>query len=368
MKKLERTRHIKFYLFVSACLIVIFFILLEVTLRVVSPPNVYTPLLPLYPNVKMKLSPKLNGVSSEAMYTTNSWGLRGDEPPWDWEDTLTIVAVGGSTTQCFYLDDKKAWPFLLQESLKSSFPKVWVGNGGIDGQSSRAHIVFFREVLSEISPDIAVVLVGVNDLMISLNERERINGRGFDRRPNRPRNLTWLEKQSRTVQLSGLWYEILFNDAIVKVETGHGNFKPTPFVADDNNSLPKNLKELLPGLEEYRENLKTLSQLGKAIGTRVVFMTQPMMFDNTPEWEKISGYLYFNAENTQRMSAAMTWQLMNIFNKELLDFCGQEKLDCIDLAAEIPHSSKMFYDGVHFTEIGAERVADVVSDYLKEKK
>lgn len=73
------------------------------------------------------------GVEGESRYITNSEGVRADELTAD--VTYHILAVGGSTTECLYLDQDEAWPHLLQTSLNENQHayKVWVGNIGKSG-------------------------------------------------------------------------------------------------------------------------------------------------------------------------------------------------------------------------------------------
>jgi len=89
----------------------------EFILRIISPPSPFSPLVPLRPHHKMELHVNLKGISPVVSNSTNKWGLRGEEPPSEWEKYYTIVTIGGSTTQCFYLDNYKTWPYLLQEKL-----------------------------------------------------------------------------------------------------------------------------------------------------------------------------------------------------------------------------------------------------------
>ncbi|MGB8873625.1 MAG: hypothetical protein WCC75_09545, partial [Desulfobaccales bacterium] len=43
----------------------------------------------------------------------NSIGFRGEGPPADFKAWLTIVTVGGSTTECLAINEEKSWPHLL---------------------------------------------------------------------------------------------------------------------------------------------------------------------------------------------------------------------------------------------------------------
>jgi len=351
-----------FILTVVACLLI-----LEMTLRCVMPPTLYTPLMPLYPHVKKKIRPSLRGLSEEAEFTTNKWGLRGDEPPWEWDRYLTVLAVGGSTTICFYLDDKKTWPYRTQEKIKEHHPEVWVGNGGIDGQSTRAHIIFMEEVAPKIKPDVVLVLAGVNDLGFSVSEAYRRFGNPYDEKLNKRWNREWELKllHSRVVQLAYKWKMILWDKAVVEVDSPHHNYYPKPF---EKRPPPftGDPKRMLPKLGEYRQNLKRIIELGRSMDIQVVLMTQPSLYRDTPYWDGIVGGMYWIRKLKGQVSAATLWKFLDAYNRELMDVCREEEVACLDLAREIPGHFKFFYDVFHFTEAGADLVADKISAFLLE--
>ena len=55
------------------------------------------------------------GVTGVSTFRTNSQGLRADELTG--QEGRRILALGGSTTECLYLDQSEAWPRLLQDLL-----------------------------------------------------------------------------------------------------------------------------------------------------------------------------------------------------------------------------------------------------------
>lgn len=62
---------------------------------------------------------------------------------------------------------------------------------------------------------------------------------------------------------------------------------------------------------------------------------------------------------------ATHWKLLDIYNKELMEICKDENVECVDLASLIPHSKLYFYDITHFNEKGAELVAEKITEFLK---
>lgn len=338
-------------------------ILLEIAVRIISPPSPFHPLIPLRPKMKMEIHIDLPGVSPVSTHSTNRWGLRGDEPPAEWEKHYTIVAIGGSTTHCFYLDDHKAWPYLLQEKLKKFDSLVWVGNGGVEGHSTRAHIIFMEKVIPKMKPDAVIFLIGGSDLGFSISKEQFEKGNPQD--IARGHSFYWPLFYSRLVQLLSLWKQILVDkvEVVGKEQAKHNTFEQISL--DHEFILPdKSPGELLPALGEYRKNIKKLIALSRAQRVRPIFLTHPLLFDDTEQWKHILGEYYWIKDPEHRISAATYWRLLNIYNQELLDVCREEKVECFDLGRELPHSSDFFYDSVHLNERGAEEVANRVAAFL----
>ena len=58
------------------------------------------------------------------VHTKNSLGFRGAEPPIEFANHLTLVTVGGSTTECKYLSDGNTWTDLLGRKLKQETSRL----------------------------------------------------------------------------------------------------------------------------------------------------------------------------------------------------------------------------------------------------
>src|SRR5689334_14103707 len=96
----------------SAYLLLTFIVILEILLRLFDPfgfrqkgNNVILPR-----NRKMVFNnDKIPVLQRRTVHTKNSLGFRGPEKPEHFADRTSIIAVGGSATECFYLDDKTCW-------------------------------------------------------------------------------------------------------------------------------------------------------------------------------------------------------------------------------------------------------------------
>ncbi|MZH03580.1 MAG: SGNH/GDSL hydrolase family protein, partial [Nitrospinae bacterium] len=119
--------------------------------------------LPVYfhYNFELKDAKQLDKVVS---HTKNSLGFRGEERPAKFDEHLTIITVGGSTTENFLITDGKTWPAILGKKANESFKHVWVNNAGLDGHSTFGHIVLMKDFITNIKPKVVLFLVGINDL------------------------------------------------------------------------------------------------------------------------------------------------------------------------------------------------------------
>lgn len=335
----------------------------EAGLRVASPLDPFGSRLALRPRLDMRLHVDLRGVSRTSRHSTNAWGFRGDEPPPPDAGAYRIIAIGGSTTQCFYLDDHKTWPFLLQSKLKASGWSVWIGNGGLDGHSTRGHIVFMEDLVSKIRPDAIIVLAGINDLLYSLDEQRRVQGSRYDRTSW----LTVVYRRSRLAQVLYAWAQVVLGRAVLVRGAGHGNFEPRP-LPRDAPAMPADIRTLLPGLPEYRANLARIVELARTMGVRPILMTQPLLFSDSEYWRTIEGGFYWTRAGGTPLSAATYWQMLDAYNRELLAVCASARIECFDLAGHVPHRPEYFYDAAHFTEAGAELAAQEVAEFLLQRR
>ncbi|MCI0545958.1 MAG: SGNH/GDSL hydrolase family protein, partial [Candidatus Rokubacteria bacterium] len=116
------------------------------------------------------------GVEGPSSFRINSIGLRSAEPAAGSDPR--ILCVGGSTTECLYLDQEETWPALVEKQLG---PGAWVGNAGRSGRQTRDHVVQLERLLPLFEGlDRVVLLVGVNDLGLVLGQGERYDPRGLD--------------------------------------------------------------------------------------------------------------------------------------------------------------------------------------------
>lgn len=329
----------------------------EVALRILMPEQIFNPRFGLRPYSRSELQVNLPGVNPGGILSTNMWGFRGEDPPEDWEEWLTIVTVGGSTTANYYLDDSLTWSWILQEQLREIYPAVWVGNAGIPRHSSDTHLLFLREVLSEIRPDMVVFLVGVNDMGPFLRP-----GRTEERLPDSgPRE--WLFANSAILQLVYKAKKVHVERAPVVDTAVDPCFTEEP-MTDEDIPLPNDLHQLLDDPDFYRRRIELLIDECEILGIEPVFLTQPILYEDSPHWRGVRETAVFFQGTERPISAAAFALMLQTLNGDLVDVCERRGVQVYDLAGYIPHSRDFFYDAMHMTELGADLVGRSVGDFL----
>src|SRR3989339_1653451 len=91
-------------------------VLFEIIMNVVSPESSgYFTLIPQTTITMLPDSSIFPGIHGVSVFKTNKYGIRGREITA--MDTLKILTVGGSTTECLYLDQSETWQALLEEKM-----------------------------------------------------------------------------------------------------------------------------------------------------------------------------------------------------------------------------------------------------------
>jgi len=331
----------------------------ELAVRAVVPGSHFNPRLGLIPYTRYTIMVDLPGVSFGGTLSTNRWGLRGEEPPEDWDAWTTIVTVGGSTTADYYLDDSRTWSHVLQETLRERDPHVWVGNGGIPMHSSETHEYFLREVVAEIHPDVVVFMVGINDIGQFMRGSVALTEPPLPERGVR----AFLFERSRLLQSLYKMKKVFLDGAPVISENVDPEFELLPMPGPER-PLPEDMGTLIPDPDQYARRIRRLIKTCRELGVTPVFLTQPLLYDDTEYWRGIQGGCSWILGSDSVFSAATHWRMLDYLNGQLLEVCSREQVACLDLASMIPHDSTMFYDAMHFTEAGSRRIGLLTGRFL----
>ena len=348
----------------SVGLVVMFFsitiavVLGELLLQLVMPQSIFNPRFGLIPHREIALQVDLPGITPGGTLTTNTWGLRGEEPPEQWAEHITIVTVGGSTTANYYLDDNLTWSHVIQQQLREIEPLVWVGNGGIPRHSAEVHYLFVKDVLGQIKPDFALFLVGVNDmgpfLRGSMATEERLPDSGAKQ---------FFFAHSRILQLTYKIKKIYFDGASVINQSVDPYFTEVA-LTEVEDELPQNIHDFLEEPDFYKNRIRAIINECRSCDIEPIFMTQPLLYENNEHWRSVQEGSMWLGEADRPISAATFALMLDALNRDLIEICESEGVPVFDLASEIPHSREYFYDAMHMTEKGAQLVGEKAASFL----
>lgn len=330
------------------------------------------------------------GVEGESQFLINAYGLRGSSPSPGHD--FRILCVGGSTTECMILDEKHTWPELLGGML-STMPgerrSIWVGNAGKSGCNSRHNLLHVEKLLDQIPGiDMVILLLGVNDLGFRLaadasyapwNQDRRdtdiqVLEKAFDVFPPPGRE----ETETSLFALQTLRHKIArmvdaFNpppqlQAQVQDDAGrsYNHWRRSRQRAVKAGRIRTTLPDLDSSLREYERNIRLIIAAARNRRVDCVFLTQPVLWreDLPPDMESLlwmGGVGNFRFEKKcEYYSTEALKDGMDLYNQKLREVCKAESVTCIDLAGVIEKDMSLFYDGCHFNQRGAARVAEEV--------
>jgi lysophospholipase L1-like esterase len=328
------------------------------------------------------------GISGETHFRVNSLGLRGDEllP----EHDLRLLAVGGSSTECLFLDQEDAWPARVQAELdrRQERQRAWVGNAGKSGLTTRDHVVQLRHLVPQVPElDRVILLTGVNDLTLRLSQDENYWPRPLDEPAHQrlllQRSFQMLpieaEERLEPHERTALWRLVgRFKDALLPRENVQDDAGRIYETWRDHRRSSSGRREHLPdlasALAEYRANLELASEICREHGVRLLLLTQPALwsedlssesedllwFGGVGDFMKVSGCEYY--------SVAALREGLEAYNATLLAVAEEQGVECLDLARAVSGNEAWFYDDVHFNVAGSRRVAELVAAFLLESE
>ncbi len=303
----------------------------------------------------------------EIVHTRNSIGFRGANPPRDFDRHLTIITVGGSTTECFYLSDDKTWPEQMRRRWDESFENVWVNNAGLDGHSTFGHELLLSSYLKPLRPKVVIYLVGLNDV-----GNESINYYDYKLR-RRPTKSFFGEFYLELTESSAIvnYIENLRRHYRAK-EMGvtHGNVNHEQLVllsqtqpqfadAKRQSLVEQHRAQFLAG---YKQRIRQLVQGTREAGIRPVLVTQPALYGDAVDDQ--TG-VDLGKIAVADVNGSTKWQILELYNDATRKVAAEENVPVIDLAAQLSKSSRFFYDFHHFSNEGARSVGHIVADGLR---
>lgn len=272
---------------------------------------------------------------------------------------MTIIAVGGSTTYCIMHSDARTWPAELGNHLGNSLQGVWINNAGLSGHSTFAHIVLMKEIVSKLRPKVVLFLVGINDLALGSmgeSDAETVKGRIIFSSPK-----GFLKSVSLYSEVLALGLNLYRNYAGWRSMPVHGYLDLTRV---GYLKVPPAVEERYvarssePYIQSYETRLKRLIDISRQAGIEPVFITQPLLVG--PAVDDITKVDLAAIKVDETRNGQMWWESLEVYNDVTRTVGHENGVLVIDLARQMPKSSRYFYDYMHYTNEGDQIVADIV--------
>lgn len=337
------------------------------------------------PNFKVEMNVADNvmpGVEGKSIFSINNEGLRGDLK--SNQSELKILTVGGSTTECFYLDNEDAWPRVLQKLLNQKKENLsWVGNIGRSGLNSEHHLLTLKEGIEQYGDiDMIIFLFGINDLIKDLNHSKNIY---IDNRSIEEQTFMYTvnEDTLSLIEKSELYKKISSTFAQSKMDTEQvshvQNLSGTIYNKWRQNRFLSNPKiQQIPDLDEelneYKSNIQEIIEICQDKSIRPIFLTQPTIYkpnmkDDLKNLCWLGGLGNFQgSDSCTYYDIDVLYHLMNQYNEVLIKVCEEKRLDLIHLDRRLSKDTTTFYDDCHFNIEGAKKVAHEIYNYLNASK
>lgn len=339
----------------------------EIGLRIFSPIELRLKgdriVLPYYKTYEVSFeNPRL--LEPYVTNSRNSLGFRGPDPHADMSDVLSIVAVGGSTTECFALSNDRDWPSVLGRLLKENFRDAWVNNAGLNGHTTRGHVMLLEQHLLALKPKVILFLVGLNDANYPYNTKI-FDDRILHKQEENPFARAWqnarrwlmqhsdllaLMSQIYRQQMAKKWGFIASEYEVDFWKVAETATPPTP---QDRASEYKKLEEA--DFHGFESRFRKLVELTRGIGAVPVFMTQPGLAGNAVDPE--------TGLDLSILVDSMSVRT-ELFNEKLLQLGRELDVFVIDVTAKIPKSTNLYYDLWHYSDAGARVVGEAAYDSL----
>ena len=300
----------------------------------------------------------LPGIQGVSRYTTNSLGLRGPEPEAR-EGAYRIVTVGGSTTECTYLDDTETWQHLLMQRLNQQGRRrrVWIGSAGISGYPTVNHLRFVTESPLMKEVDALVFLVGANDFNQFL--RGNLHDGVFQSQAAKDVQPIWRYSPIASL-VRNRWQR---RQSSLEAEDTAGNNVPRRRLRRQKATIRDSVPGLDQALREYEARIEALVSLSRKHGLRPIFLTQPTLWAENLKESAQSLLSYGDITDTEYLSVRAGREGIDKHNEVLLRVCRKSGAECISTAA-MNGREEYYYDDFHFNEAGAAALSRIVADHL----
>ena len=249
-------------------------------------------------------------------------------------DKIDFVFIGGSSTECFYVDESLRFPFYSIKLLNKKKGTNFYGyNAGFGGSNLMHSYIVLISKLLDLKPKNIILLNAVNDFGYLMSNSSYFKG------PRQLINSNNLNIYSFLKKIKDNLYPNLYRS--IRSVFLINNLGTIPGGPDSN--VGKREVNFDENLNEFSKILNLFIETCQVYGINVVLMTQ------------------FN--NLQNINKKQYCEYKR-FNDLIRKTSYSRNIKLIDLDSLVPKNFKMMYDGIHLSNNGSIFVSKIISEKL----
>jgi lysophospholipase L1-like esterase len=268
---------------------------------------------------------------------------------------LTIAFLGGSTTECVYVDEDNRFPYLTGRLLeRQTGLKVNSYNAGRSGNNTLHCLNVLLNKVVNLKPDVVVLMENINDLAILMYDKTYWNDHP-SRSPLIEKPPTFKTVGKDLEQSFHLVRDLTFPNLSRELK------KWSPFGRPEkgdefHGARGKKItidQDFL--VREFSLNLQTFINICRAREITPVLMTQASRLTESPD--PLIQKMMRSLEVSQGITYADFKGAFDRLNQAIRDAGAKNRVLVIDLAREIPPVKENIADVAHFNDQGSKLVA-----------
>jgi len=314
----------------------------------------------------------INGINKkEVQFNTDSEGfILGPNNTENSHDAIDIVFIGGSTTECYFVEPKNRFPYLVGEVLSEKYNNRFVSvNAGMAGNNTIHSVMIFISKIIKMKPKKVFFLHNVNDLSLLSK-----TGSYWDAPTSRsiildndnsddPSIIYGFLKSIKDTFFSNI-YSLLKKSIGIKGNFFYENLniENDEFIDYRDNFYLKNPEDIQKVKDSFKKALELFVSTSKIYGIEPILATQfNRIEDNSPYFKKHFLNLGYKVSEIDYIR-----ETYKDFNQIIIETSLKYDINFIDLNKLVPKNEEYIYDTVHLTDKGSILVSNLISNFLIE--
>jgi hypothetical protein len=278
---------------------------------------------------------------------------------------LTLAFLGGSTTECAYVDEENRFPYRVGRLLEQKTGlRTDSYNAGKAGNTSLHSLDILLNKVIPVKPDVAIMMDNVNDLAVLLFEKTYWTKNPYrsplvEIKPSFKTAMKNIEDSFHIIrdlsfpylsrQLKTFYHYVVGNKSNVdEFEQARGHK-----IQVDKQKL----------VSEFSMNLQTFINISRARKITPVLMTMANRLKDHPD-----PFILSLERKTVETGTGLNYKdfkdLVDLFNQTIREVAVANNVLVIDLDRKVPKEKALMYDFVHLNDAGSKYVADIIAAEL----